>query len=58
VGTVAGMSGTSAVLGTLIVTWLVPILTKTSYTSFFVMAALVVPIAWICVMFIVSKKKE
>lgn len=34
VGTVAGMGGTSAVLGTLIVTWLVPVLTKTSYTSF------------------------
>jgi len=58
VGTVAGMSGTSAVAGTLIVTWLVPILTKTSYTSFFVMAALVVPLAWLCVMFIVSKKKN
>jgi ACS family hexuronate transporter-like MFS transporter len=58
VGTVAGMSGTSAVLGTLIVTWLVPILTKTSYTSFFVMAALVVPLAWLCVMFIVSKNKN
>lgn len=58
VGTVAGMSGTSAVLGTLIVTWLVPILTRTSYTSFFIMAALVVPIAWVCVMFIVSKNKN
>lgn len=58
VGTVAGMSGTSAVIGTLIVTWLVPVLTKTSYTSFFVMAALVVPLAWVCVMFIVSKNKN
>lgn len=58
VGTVSGMSGTSAVLGTLIVTWLVPILTKTNYTSFFIMAALVVPLAWICVMFIVSKNKN
>lgn len=58
VGTVAGMSGTSAVLGTLIVTWLVPVLTKTSYTSFFIMAALVVPLAWVCVMFIVSKNKN
>ncbi len=56
VGTVAGMSGTSAVVGTLIVTWLVPVLTKTSYTSFFIMAALLVPIAWICVMFIVSNR--
>lgn len=57
VGTVAGMGGTSAVVGTLIVTWLVPVLTKTSYTSFFLLAALVVPLAWICIMFIVSKNK-
>jgi ACS family hexuronate transporter-like MFS transporter len=56
VGTVAGMGGTSAVLGTLIVTWLIPVLTKTSYTSFFLLAALLVPLAWICIMFIVSKK--
>ncbi len=58
VGTVAGMGGTSAVLGTLIVTWLVPVLTKTSYTSFFLLAALMVPLAWICIMFIVSKKNN
>lgn len=58
VGTVAGMGGTSAVLGTLIVTWLVPVLTKTSYTSFFLLAALMVPLAWICIMFIVSKKNK
>ncbi|MBC7938011.1 MAG: MFS transporter [Rhizobacter sp.] len=57
VGTVAGMSGTSAVLGTLIVTWLVPVLTKTSYTSFFVLGALLVPVAWLCITFIVSKKQ-
>lgn len=57
VGTVAGMGGTSAVAGTLIVTWLVPVLTKTSYTSFFLMAALLVPLSWICIMFIVSKRK-
>jgi ACS family hexuronate transporter-like MFS transporter len=56
VGTVAGMGGTSAVAGTLIVTWLVPILTKTSYTSFFVLAALVVPLAWLCIIFISSPK--
>lgn len=57
VGTVAGMGGTSAVAGTLIVTWLVPVLTKTNYTSFFIMAALLVPVAWLCITFIVSKKK-
>jgi ACS family hexuronate transporter-like MFS transporter len=58
VGTVAGMGGTSAVAGTLIVTWLVPALTRTSYTSFFVLAALLVPFAWFCITFIVSKKKS
>jgi ACS family hexuronate transporter-like MFS transporter len=56
VGTVAGMGGTSAVAGTLIVTWLVPVLTKTSYTSFFVLAALLVPLAWICITYISSKQ--
>lgn len=58
VGTVAGMSGTSAVAGTLIVTWLVPIITKTNYTSFFLLGALLVPIAWCCIKFIVSKKES
>jgi MFS transporter, ACS family, hexuronate transporter len=47
VGAVAGMGGTAAVLGTIITTWLVPVLTKTSYSSFFIMAALLVPMAWI-----------
>lgn len=57
VGTVAGMGGTSAVLGTLITTLAVPILTKTSYTSFFVLAAIMVPLSWICITFITSKKQ-
>lgn len=55
VGTVAGMGGTSAVAGTLIVTWLVPVLTKTSYTSFFILAALLVPLGWICIKYITSR---
>ncbi len=57
VGTVAGMSGTSAVAGTLIVTWLVPVLTRTSYTSFFILGALLVPLAWVCIMYISSRAK-
>jgi ACS family hexuronate transporter-like MFS transporter len=56
VGTVSGMGGTSAVLGTLITTLAVPVLTKTSYTSFFVLAAVMVPLSWICITFITSKK--
>lgn len=58
VGTVAGMGGTSAVLGTLVTTLAVPVITKTSYTSFFLLAAVMVPIAWICITFITSKKNQ
>ncbi len=47
VGTVAGMGGTAAVAGVLITTWMVPVLTKTSYVSFFVLAAVLVPLAWL-----------
>jgi ACS family hexuronate transporter-like MFS transporter len=57
VGTVSGMGGTSAVLGTIILTYLVPGLTRTSYTSLFIVAALMVPVAWACISFITSKKK-
>ncbi|HYF33185.1 MAG TPA: MFS transporter [Chitinophagaceae bacterium] len=57
VGTVAGMGGTSAVAGTLIVTWLVPVLTKTNYTAFFVLGALLVPLGWACIMYITSNRK-
>ena len=56
VGTVAGMGGTAAVAGTLLTTWAVPIITKTSYVSFFVLAAVLVPITWICIKYITSKK--
>ena len=58
VGTVAGMGGTAAVLGTIITTWLVPVITKTSYTSFFIMGALMVPLAWICITFVAKTKKD
>jgi ACS family hexuronate transporter-like MFS transporter len=58
VGTVAGMGGTAAVAGTLIVTWLVPALTKTNYTSFFVLGALLVPLAWLCITLITSRRKN
>ena len=56
VGTVSGMGGTAAVAGTIILTFLVPILTKTSYTTLFVLAALLVPLAWLCITFITTKK--
>jgi ACS family hexuronate transporter-like MFS transporter len=47
VGVVSGMGGTAAVLGVLITTWMVPVLTQTSYVSFFVLAAVLVPLAWL-----------
>jgi len=55
VGTVAGMGGTAAVVGTLCTTWTVPVITKTGYTSFFILGAVLVPLAWLVVMFISSK---
>lgn len=58
VGTVAGMGGTAAVIGTIIITLLVPVLTKTNYTSFFLLGALLVPVAWVCIIFISSKKNN
>jgi MFS transporter, ACS family, hexuronate transporter len=56
VGTVSGMGGTAAVAGTLVVTWLVPVITKTSYTSFFLLGAALVPLAWLCVTLIRSRE--
>jgi ACS family hexuronate transporter-like MFS transporter len=56
VGTVAGIGGTAAVVGTLFTTWAVPIITQTSYISFFVLGAVLVPLSWISIKFIQSKK--
>ncbi len=58
VGTVSGMGGTSAVAGTIILTFLVPVLTKTGYQTVFVLAAMMVPLSWLCIMFIRSKNKN
>ncbi len=55
VGAVSGMGGTAAVLGTIIITLLVPIISKTSYHSFFVLAAVLVPIGWLCIYFLTDK---
>jgi MFS transporter, ACS family, hexuronate transporter len=55
VGTVSGMGGMTAVAGTFITTLVVPIITKQSYTWFFILAAVMVPLAWICITFITSE---
>jgi ACS family hexuronate transporter-like MFS transporter len=44
VGTLAGMGGTAAIFGVLITTWMVPYLTQISYTPFFVLASILVPL--------------
>lgn len=56
VGTVAGMGGTSAVVGTIIATFAVPVLTQTSYVSFFVLAAVLVPLGYLSLIIFSNKK--
>lgn len=45
VGSLAGAGGTAAVVGVLITTWIVPAVTQQSYVPFFVLGALLVPLA-------------
>ena len=47
VGSLAGISGTAAVAGTLITTWLVPSLTVVSYAPIFILSAAIVPLAFL-----------
>jgi ACS family hexuronate transporter-like MFS transporter len=56
VGSVSGIGGMAAVVGTIIITLLVPIISKTSYYSFFGLAAAFVPLGWICINFLTGKK--
>ena len=58
VGVIAGMGGTAAVIGTICTTWLVPIITKTNYASFFGLGAILVPLAWACITFINTDRRE
>lgn len=50
VGTLAGVSGTAAVAGVLLTTWLVPVMTKISYAPIFILAAAIVPLSVISVL--------
>ncbi|HEX7060553.1 MAG TPA: MFS transporter [Woeseiaceae bacterium] len=45
VGSLAGVGGTAAIIGVLITTWIVPVITQESYVPFFVLGALLVPLA-------------
>ena len=45
VGTLAGLGGSTAALGSVLFsTWLIPLISKTSYTPVFIMAAILVPL--------------
>jgi ACS family hexuronate transporter-like MFS transporter len=44
VGSIAGIGGTAAVAGTLVTTWLVPVMTAQGYGPIFVLAAAIVPV--------------
>ncbi|WP_217537629.1 MFS transporter [Stenotrophomonas sp. GbtcB23] len=43
VGSLAGLGGMAAVAGTLIITWLVPVMTRDSYAPIFILVAALVP---------------
>jgi len=58
VGSVSGIGGMAAVVGTIIITLLVPVISKTSYYSFFVLAASFVPLGWICIYALTGKKNS
>jgi ACS family hexuronate transporter-like MFS transporter len=58
VGTVTGMSGTAAVIGVLITTWLVPALTRHGYFWFFLLGALLVPLAYLSVVLLSPQPKQ
>ncbi|MBZ4188729.1 MFS transporter [Niabella beijingensis] len=58
VGVVSGMGGTAAVIGTLITTWAVPVITRTSYVSFFALAAVLVPLAWGTIKYVSSNSNH
>lgn len=49
VGSLAGVGGSAAVVGVLITTWIVPAVTETSYVPFFVLGAVLVPLAMLSV---------
>ncbi|NWK96309.1 MFS transporter [Sphingobium lactosutens] len=49
VGSLAGLGGTAAVAGTLITTWLVPVMTVHSYAPIFALAAALVPLSLLCI---------
>ncbi|MBS0591101.1 MAG: MFS transporter [Proteobacteria bacterium] len=49
VGSLAGISGMVGIVGTLITTWLVPVMTKQSYAPIFILVAALVPLSLLAI---------
>jgi ACS family hexuronate transporter-like MFS transporter len=55
VGSLAGVGGMAAVAGTLITTWLVPVMTKVSYGPIFILVAALVPLSLLSLWFVTGR---
>ena len=55
VGSLAGIGGMAAVAGTLITTWLVPVMTKVSYAPIFILVAALVPLSLAAIWFVTGR---
>ena len=55
VGSLAGIGGMAAVAGTLITTWLVPVMTKVSYGPIFILVAALVPLSILSLWFVTGR---
>ncbi|SEL61779.1 MFS transporter, ACS family, hexuronate transporter [Pseudoxanthomonas sp. GM95] len=58
VGSMAGIGGMAAVAGTLITTWLVPVMTAKSYAPIFILVAALVPLSLIATWWITGPIKK
>lgn len=56
VGSLAGISGSAAVVGTLITTWLVPAMTTRGYAPIFILAASIVPLSVAAILILGGRK--
>ena len=55
VGSLAGIGGMAAVTGTLITTWLVPVMTRESYAPMFILVAALVPLSLIAIWLVTGR---
>ncbi|AKC85963.1 MFS transporter [Pseudoxanthomonas suwonensis] len=55
VGSLAGIGGMAAVAGTLITTWLVPVMTRESYAPIFILVAALVPLSLLAIWLVAGR---